>query len=258
MYKKLVFDHRFFSFIAKKETTGKVTSKIFLYISSILKVRTIWIGLIIFERCLSFILVFPLPIYSNFIYLTLRPINGFIGYYLRALYYSNKAKKWGGNIIVEENVILENIKNYEFDEFILIDREAIVASKNMKVGKGCHIAMRSSITGGGDVIFEDFTGMGVNSVIVTASDSPMGYRTAGPMLPDNQRNVKRATTTIKKDAWIPANVVILPGVTLGEGSVVLPNSVIRRNIKPWSIWGPEKIKKIGDRDMIPIKVPKYS
>ena len=54
---------------------------------------------------------------------------------------------------------------------------------------------------------------------------------------------------IKKDAWIGAGVIILPNVTIGEGSVVGAGAVVIKDVPPFTVVGgvPAKvIKKIGD------------
>ena len=258
MYRKLVFDHRFFNFIAKKDRIGARGARVFKTLAALLKTPFVGIPLLVAERVLAFLLALPIPLYSNAVYLVLKPLNGFLGYYLRALYYSGKAKAWGGNIIIEENVTLANIENYEISDFVLIDRDAIVAADTLKIGRGCHVAMRSVITGGGDVILNDFSCLGINSIIVSATDSCLGgYRACGPMVPDCQRDVKRLTTVVCRDAWIPTNVLVLPGVNVGEGAVLLPNSVARRNVPAWTIWGPEKIVKYGLREPVKFDDPDY-
>ncbi len=40
---------------------------------------------------------------------------------------------------------------------------------------------------------------------------------------------------IKRGAWIAINVVILPGVTIGENSIVATGSVVNRDIPPYTI-----------------------
>lgn len=42
---------------------------------------------------------------------------------------------------------------------------------------------------------------------------------------------------IKKGAWIAINVVILPGVTIGENSIVSTGSVVRKDVPPYTIVG---------------------
>ncbi len=41
--------------------------------------------------------------------------------------------------------------------------------------------------------------------------------------------------TLKKGCWIGANTIILPGVTVGENSVIGAGSVVTHNIPPFSI-----------------------
>jgi len=51
--------------------------------------------------------------------------------------------------------------------------------------------------------------------------------------------------TIKRGAWIALNVVILPGVTIGENSIVATNSVVMNDIPAFTVAGgtPAKILK---------------
>tara|TARA_B100000989_G_C19377114_1_gene399938 strand:- start:196 stop:735 length:540 start_codon:yes stop_codon:yes gene_type:complete len=50
---------------------------------------------------------------------------------------------------------------------------------------------------------------------------------------------------IKKGAWIALNVVILPGVTVGENSIVATNSVVHKDVPAFTIVGgaPARILK---------------
>ena len=41
--------------------------------------------------------------------------------------------------------------------------------------------------------------------------------------------------TIPDDVWVGSNVIILRGVTVGEGSIVSAGSVVTKNVQPYSI-----------------------
>ena len=43
--------------------------------------------------------------------------------------------------------------------------------------------------------------------------------------------------TIEDNVWIASGSVILPGVTIGEGSVVSACSVVRRSVPPYTLVG---------------------
>jgi acetyltransferase-like isoleucine patch superfamily enzyme len=46
----------------------------------------------------------------------------------------------------------------------------------------------------------------------------------------------RGDVTIGSDVWIGQNALILSGVTIGDGAVIGANSVITRDVDPFSIW----------------------
>lgn len=44
-----------------------------------------------------------------------------------------------------------------------------------------------------------------------------------------------APVRIKHGAWLGQNVVVLPGVIIGQGAVVGANSVVRTDVPAWSV-----------------------
>ncbi|KQN33746.1 hypothetical protein ASG37_16475 [Sphingomonas sp. Leaf407] len=56
-----------------------------------------------------------------------------------------------------------------------------------------------------------------------------------------------APTVIGDYCWISANVVVLPGVTIGEGTVVAAGSVVTKDLEPWILAAGVPARKIRDR-----------
>jgi|688.fasta_scaffold54720_3 maltose O-acetyltransferase len=56
-----------------------------------------------------------------------------------------------------------------------------------------------------------------------------------PTGPEARRPLKKGAVTIGDGVWIGTNVVILPGVTVGEFAVIGANSVIRRDVAPFAV-----------------------
>ncbi|MCW2284513.1 acetyltransferase-like isoleucine patch superfamily enzyme [Rhodoblastus acidophilus] len=52
---------------------------------------------------------------------------------------------------------------------------------------------------------------------------------------------------IMDHAWIGARVVILPGVTIGEGAVVAAGAIVTKDVAPYTIVGGNPARKIGER-----------
>ncbi len=52
--------------------------------------------------------------------------------------------------------------------------------------------------------------------------------------------------TIKKGAWLGANVTVLPGVTIGENSVVAAGALVNKDVEPNSVYAGIPAKKIKE------------
>lgn len=57
-------------------------------------------------------------------------------------------------------------------------------------------------------------------------------------------NSKKGKIVIHQDAWIGTGAVILPDITVGEGAVVGANSVVIRDVPPYTVVGGVPAKKI--------------
>ena len=57
--------------------------------------------------------------------------------------------------------------------------------------------------------------------------------------------VKHGPITIKDDAWLGTGVVVLPDITIGEGAVVGANSLVTKDVSPYSIVVGSPAKVIG-------------
>lgn len=53
--------------------------------------------------------------------------------------------------------------------------------------------------------------------------------------------------TIKNDVWIGANVVLKPGITIGNGTVIACNAVVTKDVPDFAIVGGVPAKVIGSR-----------
>ncbi len=52
---------------------------------------------------------------------------------------------------------------------------------------------------------------------------------------------------LEDDVWLGAQVVVLPGVTVGRGAVVAAGAVVTRDVEPMSIVAGVPARKIGER-----------
>jgi len=51
-----------------------------------------------------------------------------------------------------------------------------------------------------------------------------------------------------EDVWLGCNVVVLKGVTIGNGAIVAAGAIVNKNIPAYEIWGGVPAKKLGERN----------
>ena len=74
----------------------------------------------------------------------------------------------------------------------------------------------------------------------------------GPTIPPDLRSLSPGPVLVQEHASIGAGAIVLPGVTLAEGSVLGALSLIGRSTEPWTMYGgvPAKPIKQRRRDVI--------
>jgi acetyltransferase-like isoleucine patch superfamily enzyme len=74
-----------------------------------------------------------------------------------------------------------------------------------------------------------------DEVRITSGACIMAHIKAGKHLRENYYPSVVREVHIKRYAFIGLNAVILPGVTVGEGAIVVSNSVVLQDVKPYTI-----------------------
>lgn len=92
---------------------------------------------------------------------------------------------------------------------------------NISLGKNVFINHACSFLDLGGIVIEDDVMIGPR-VNITSENHPVDVATRNTMLP--------AKVVIKRNAWIGAGATILPGVTVGENSVVAAGAVVTADV----------------------------
>ena len=116
------------------------------------------------------------------------------------------------------------------------------------IGNFIHISSYSSIVGGGVCILEDFVGLSAGVRVITGSELIKGEGLTNPTIPHKFRAVTRSFVHLEKHSFIASDVIIHPGVTVGEGAVIGSNSVVSKDIEPWTINVGSPTKQVGERN----------
>lgn len=127
----------------------------------------------------------------------------------------------------EARAIMSDIVGYELDEsfrvflpFTTDFGKHINIGKNVFINSGCRFQDQGGITiGDGSLI-------GHNVVMATINHD---YD------PTDRGTMHLKPITLEENTWIGSNVTILPGITIGENSVVAAGSVVTKDVAPNTI-----------------------
>jgi len=101
---------------------------------------------------------------------------------------------------------------------------------NLKIGKKCFLGTNTIIDLADKIVIEDEVTIAQNVTILTHMN--VGYK--DHPLQKIYPSLKQPTC-IKKGAFIGAGVIVLPGVVIGEFSLIAAGSIVRENIPPYTL-----------------------
>lgn len=120
-------------------------------------------------------------------------------------------KKIGGNVVIFKDVFITSPQKVEIGKDVLINNGVIMLGQyGIKIGNDVCI--------------------GYNTVLVS-----LNHRYDNPKLPIRLQGYTGGTIVIEDDVWIGANVTILPNRTIGKGAIIGANSVVTKDVPPYSI-----------------------
>lgn len=100
-----------------------------------------------------------------------------------------------------------------------------------------------SFMGAGKVTIGNYFHSGEEVVILTSNHN---FRNAEAIPYDRKLNI--GDVVIEDFVWLGHGVIILPGVTLGEGCIVGAGSVVTKSVDPLAIVAGNPARKIGERN----------
>jgi len=162
--------------------------------------------------------------------------------------------KKGVDVRIDEFSKIKNPQLAIIGNHVAIDF-GFYCTTGLQIGDYVHIGPHCSVIGSknGLLIMEHFSGLSAGVRIICASDELKGAGLSNPTIPEEFRDkIITAPVIIKKFAIISTNSIILPGVTIGEGSVIGANSLVTKSTEDWSvhIGSPAKVVKKRKKDNI--------
>jgi len=117
-------------------------------------------------------------------------------------------------------------------------------SNNIVIGDHCYIGPETYWAAVGGIIIGNNVAFGPHTVIHTSNHR---YEEATSLPFDGCSFLK--SVVIEDNCWIGSHSKIVPGVTIGEGSVVAMGSVVTKDVPKYSIVGGNPAKVIKQRNI---------
>jgi maltose O-acetyltransferase len=133
------------------------------------------------------------------------------------------------NRITDSNGINVNIQRKSF------------FSANVKLGNNSGIGYRCYIQG--PTLIGNNVMMAPEVLIYT-----INHETSNIEIPMCQQGITSPKTVqIEDDVWIGTRAIILPGVTIGNGSIIAAGAVVTKDVPPYTVVGGNPAKILRDR-----------
>ncbi|PWD97756.1 acyltransferase [Marinilabilia rubra] len=160
-------------------------------------------------------------------------------------------KRIGCNVLISDKASIYSPETIEIGSNVRID-DFCILSGHIMLGSYIHISAYSALYGKFGIEMEDFTGLSPRCTVFSASDDFSGEYMISPMVPGKLTNVTGGKVKIKRFTQIGAGTVILPNVTLNEGTAIGAMSLIKNDIPEWEIHGgcPARFIKQRKKDIL--------
>lgn len=175
-----------------------------------------------------------------------------VGFLLRAAYYRTKLRKMGNDVFINVGVMIWNPERVEIGNNVHLNVYVTLIGHDsalIQIGSFINISSYTMINGRGGVVIEDYSGISNHCAIYSVTHHhqfPDGRRALGSMAPLEDQNLIIAPIRIHKYANVRWGSIILPGVEIGEWSVVAACSLVKNSVPPNIIVGGVPAKRISE------------
>jgi acetyltransferase-like isoleucine patch superfamily enzyme len=159
-------------------------------------------------------------------------------------------KFFGAMLFYLYNVLVTHVPIYAVRRGYLTGLLGIPIGRQTSIHMGCFVTGRKIVIGSGTAINRRCTLDGRAGITIGNNVSISPETVILSLTHDAQSRefvAKGKAVTIEDRVWIGTRAMILPGVTLGTGSVVGAGSVVTKDVPPYDIVAGVPAQKIGER-----------
>lgn len=157
-------------------------------------------------------------------------------------------KEYGEDVRIGRHAVLYSPEKLSLGNHVRID-DFTVISGIVTLRDYIHISQFCGLHGGdAGILMEEFSGLAGKCSIYAVSDDYSGASMTNSMVPDKYRpGIISKPVRIGKYTILGCNSVVLPGVTISEGTAVGSMSLCNKTTEEWSIYVGIPARKKGER-----------
>lgn len=158
-------------------------------------------------------------------------------------------RRIGRNVKLSDKVSIYNPAAIEIGDYSRVDDFCVLSagSGGIAIGRNVHVAVYTSLIGGGRVELHDFANISSRVSIYSSNDDYSGRFMTNPTVPERFTGVTKADVILERHVIIGSGAVILPGVRMRLASVAGALSLVKKNCDDFGIYAGVPAKKIGTR-----------
>ncbi|HNA85757.1 MAG TPA: acyltransferase [Nitrospira sp.] len=155
----------------------------------------------------------------------------------------------GENVKIAKNCTIIGLSNITIGSNVRIDGNVVIAAYSgaLSLGSFIHIGEGCYLGCAGTIVMGDFSGLSQGVRIYSGTDDYSGQALTNPTVPHQYLNVHIAPVRLGRHVIIGSGSVILPGVTIGEGSAVGALSLVTKSLDDWGIYSGVPVKRLKSR-----------
>ena len=155
----------------------------------------------------------------------------------------------GTDVYIDSDASIKRKSLCNIGNHVAIDK-GFYCTTQLTIGDYVHVGPYVVLIGGEEssVIFEDFSFAATGTKIIAGSEEYGVDHLMGPLIPRKFRTLKLTTVKFEKFAGCGANTIIMPGITLAEGSLVAAGSLVNKDTQPWTVYAGYPARPIKKRN----------
>jgi acetyltransferase-like isoleucine patch superfamily enzyme len=156
----------------------------------------------------------------------------------------------GDNVLISEKASIYGAARIQIGSNVRIDDFAILSAgeQGICLGNYIHVACYTSLIGKAAITLDDYANLSSRVSIYSSNDDYSGNFMTSPQVPPAFTNVNHGPVHIGRHCIVGSGTVILPGITMKEGSAAGALSLVTKDCEPFGIYAGVPARYIKQRN----------